>query len=49
MNMNGFHYNRNSGSHSIYLNDKGIHISIPKSLSCVVISRVIKQYNLKLI
>lgn len=44
---NGFKYNRSSGSHFIYVNDKGRHISIPKKLECVIARRLIKENNLK--
>ena len=44
---NGFKYNRSSGSHSIYVNEKGRHISIPKKLECVIARRLIKENNLK--
>lgn len=44
---NGFKYNRSSGSHSIYTNDNGRHISIPKKLECVIARRLIKENNLK--
>lgn len=44
---NGFKYNRTSGSHFIYINDKGRHISIPKKLECVIARRLIKENNLK--
>ena len=43
---NGFSFNRSSGSHSIYTNDKGNHISIPQTLACVIARRLIKE-NLK--
>lgn len=43
---NGFHYNRNNGSHAIYTNDNGRHISIPKNLECVIARRLIKENNL---
>ena len=44
---NGFHYDRHNGSHSIYVNGKGRHISIPKKLECVIARRLIKENNLK--
>ena len=44
---NGFKYNRSSGSHSIYTNEKGRHISIPKKLDCVIARSLIKEKNLK--
>lgn len=44
---NGFHYNRHNGGHSIYTNDKGRHISIPKKIESVIARRLIKENNLK--
>lgn len=44
---NGFHYIRHNGGHSIYINSKGRHISIPKKLECVIARRLIKENNLK--
>ena len=43
---NGFYYSRNNGDHSIYINDKGEHISIPHRLACVIARRLIKENNL---
>ena len=45
--MNGFHYSRHNGSHAIYVNDDGRHISIPRNLECVISRRLIKENNLK--
>ena len=45
--FNGFYYNRCSGDHAIYVNDKGKHISIPKNLECVIARRLIKENNLE--
>lgn len=39
---NGFYYNRCNGSHSIYINNEGRHISIPKNIKDVIIRRLIK-------
>lgn len=44
--FNNFHYNRHNGSHAIYVNDKGRHISIPKNLECAIARRLIKENNL---
>lgn len=44
---NGFHYDRHSGSHAVYVNDRGKHISIPKKPECVITHRLIKEHNLK--
>lgn len=43
----GFHYNRHSGDHAIYLNDAGRHISIPMKLESVIARRLIKENNLE--
>lgn len=43
---NGFYYNRRKGSHAIYVNDEGGHISIPKNLESVIARRLIKENNL---
>ena len=45
--FNGFYYNRCNGDHTIYVNDKGRHISIPKNLECVIARRLIKENNLE--
>lgn len=44
--LNGFYYDRHNGSHAIYVNDRGRHISIPKNLECVIARRLIKENNL---
>lgn len=44
---NGFQYKRTNGSHSIYYNNNGRHISIPRNLECVIARRLIKENNLK--
>lgn len=43
---NGFYYSRYNGSHAVYVNDKGRHISIPRNLECVIARRLIKENNL---
>ena len=43
---NGYEYNRHSGDHAIYVNDRGRHISIPQKLECVIARRLIKENNL---
>lgn len=43
---NGFYYSRYNGSHAIYVNDKGRHISIPRNLECVIARRLIKENTL---
>ena len=43
---NGFHYDRYNGSHAIYVNDEGRHISIPHNLERVIARRLIKENNL---
>lgn len=45
---NGFHYDRHSGDHAVYLNDKGRHISIPAKLESVIARRLIKENSLEL-
>lgn len=44
---NGFYYNRYNGSHAIYVNNEGKHISIPKNLESVIALRLIKENNLE--
>lgn len=46
--MNDFHYSRHNGSHAIYVNNDGRHISIPRNLECVIARRLIKENNLKI-
>lgn len=43
---NGFYYDRYSGSHAIYVNSEGRHISIPYNLKYVIARRLIKENNL---
>ena len=43
---NGFLYDRSKGSHSIFTNGDGSHISVPKSMNAVIIERLIKENNL---
>lgn len=45
---NGFYYDRQSGDHAIYLNEKGRHISIPKKLESVIARRLIRENNLEI-
>lgn len=45
---NGFHYDRHNGSHAIYVNDGGRHISIPLKLESVIARRLIKENNLEI-
>lgn len=45
---NGFYYDRHSGDHAIYLNEKGRHISIPKKLESVIACRLIQENNLEI-
>lgn len=44
---NGYYYSRNNGSHSIYVNNEGVHITIPLRVKGVIAQRLIKEYNLK--
>ena len=46
---NGYELNRIRGSHFIYKNKNGKHISIPKKIESVIVLRLIKENNLKLI
>lgn len=46
LNNNGFFYNRCRGSHFVYINKSGKHISIPRHLRCVIAQRLIKENNL---
>ena len=45
--FNGYYYKKHSGSHSIFSNKAGRHISVPQSMKCVIIRRLIKEHNLK--
>lgn len=45
---NGFHYNRHSGDHAIYTDNRGRHISIPAKLESVIAKRLIKENDLEL-
>ena len=44
--QNGFEYIRSKGSHDIYYNNKGRHISIPQTLVDVIARRLIRENNL---
>ena len=44
---NGYHLDRTKGSHYIYINEEGKHISIPHKLKCVIARRLIKENGLK--
>lgn len=44
---NGYFLKRYKGSHYIYENNKGRHISIPIYLSSVIARRLIKENKLK--
>ena len=44
---NGFHFERISGDHAVYINKEGRHISIPNHLRCVIANRLIKENNLE--
>lgn len=43
---NGFHLDRYSGSHAIYVNKDGRHISIPRNIESPIARRLIKENNL---
>ena len=40
--------NRGNGSHSIYVNEKGNHISVPLRIKAVIARRLIKENNLNI-
>lgn len=48
LNSNGYYLNRTNGSHAIFVNHNGMHISIPlaREIKSVIALRLIKQYNL---
>lgn len=43
---NGYFYSRNNGSHEIYVNRSGNHISVPRSMNMCITRRLIKENNL---
>lgn len=43
---NGYYYSRSKGSHDIYVNKKGQHISVPLRIASVIARRLIKENNL---
>ena len=45
---NGYLYSRNNGSHSIYVNKEGKHITVPLRIEAVIARRLIKENNLKI-
>lgn len=47
LNSNGFKLVRQKGSHCIYTNFLGIHISVPRKLKSIIVNRLIKEYKLK--
>lgn len=44
--QNGFEYTRSHGSHDIYYNKEGRHISIPQTLVDVIARRLIRENKL---
>lgn len=45
---NGFIFHHQTGSHAIYKNDKGIHITIGLcNCNKMIMQRLIKEHNLK--
>lgn len=48
LNKNDFRFTRYNGSHSIFINTIGKHISIPKSMNATIIRRLIKENSLKI-
>lgn len=45
---NGYYYTRCKGSHSIYTNNEGHHMSIPYKLAMVIARRLIRENNLNI-
>ena len=45
---NGYLYSRNNGSHSIYANKEGKHITVPLRIEAVIARRLIKENNLNI-
>ena len=43
---NGFSYSRHNNNHTIYINNKKKHISIPHKLESVIARRLIQENNL---
>ena len=44
---NGYHYSRKGkGSHSIYTNSEGIHITVGKTINSCIARRIVKENNL---
>ena len=48
LSINGYKLKRNSGSHHIYVNDSGRHISIKYPINPCISRRLIKEYGLNL-
>lgn len=46
LSSNGYKLNRNSGSHHIYVNENGRHISVKYPVNPCISRRLIKEYNL---
>ena len=47
---NVYHYDREGkGSHSIYTNHEGIHITVSKDINPCVARRIIKEHNLNVV
>lgn len=45
---NGYYYDRNNGSHSIYKNKDGNHITVPYKIEAPIAKRLIKENNLNI-
>lgn len=45
---NGYYYSRSNGSHAIYVNRQGRHITIPRNLLDFIAKRLIKENNLNI-
>lgn len=46
---NGYLYSRNNGSHSIYVNEEGKHITVPLRIEAVIARRLIKENSLNVV
>jgi predicted RNA binding protein YcfA (HicA-like mRNA interferase family) len=49
LSANGYKLNRNNGSHHIYVNESGRHITVKYPINPCISRRLIKEYELKII
>jgi predicted RNA binding protein YcfA (HicA-like mRNA interferase family) len=49
LSSNGYTLKRNSGSHHIYVNESGRHITVKYPINPCISRRLIKEYELKII